>query len=135
MKGRAILVLATAAMLSPPAAFASTRTTSPSTRVTIVVRINDKGINPLAQFSVLGQGDSLKIMPQGSRVPRGDYATFTVFNEGKKPHDFTILGRTTGTIKPGRRSNFNILLKTRGTFRYSSTLDRGKTFHGFLSVV
>ena len=29
----------------------------------------------------------------------------------------------------------NILLKTRGTFRYSSTMDRGKTFKGFLSVI
>jgi plastocyanin len=124
-KRRSALVAIAVVLAVSPAAFAARGTTAPSKRVTIVVRISDTGIAPLAQFTVAGTGDLLKVAPAGSRVPRGDYATFTVFNHGKKRHNFTILNRKTGVIKPGGRAHFNIYFKVRGHFRYASTLDHG----------
>jgi hypothetical protein len=134
MKSRALLAAIATALVVSTIAAASPSTTAPSRHVLIVVRITDQGFQRLAQFS-LAEGGNLRIVPTGSRVPRGDYATFKVFNEGKKAHDFTLLGRTTQRIKPGALAKFNIFLKARGTFRYTSSLDRGKKFRGFLSVV
>jgi plastocyanin len=133
MKSRALLAALAMALIASALAATSSSTTAPSRRILIVVRITDQGFRPLAQFS-LAEGGNLKINPAAWRIPRGDYATFRVFNEGKRAHNFTILGRETGTLKPGARAKFNIYFKTRGNFRYSSSLDRGKKFQGFLSV-
>src|ERR1051325_3027021 len=134
MIGRRALLTFAFVLAAAPGALAATATTAPSKRVTIVVRITDSGIGPLAQFTVAGAGDLLKVSPAASRVPRGDYATFTIFNNGKKRHNFTILGRKTGVIKPGKHAAFNIFFAVRGHFRYASTLDKGKAFSGVLSV-
>jgi hypothetical protein len=113
---------------------AAVTTTAPSTRITVLVRVGDKGISTPATYQWQGS-DTLVPLPPGSAVPRGDFATFNVVNYGKKPHNFTILGRKTPTIRPGRRASFNVLLKRRGNFTYSSTLDKGKAFRGVFSVI
>jgi hypothetical protein len=129
----ACLTVALLALL-PSTARGQMSTTTPSSRVTIVVRITDRGITPLSAFAALST-TVVQAMPQASRVPRGDYVTFNVFNEGKRPHNFTFLGRRTPIIRPGGRASFNVYLKRRGTFRYASTVDRGKKFGGILTVV
>src|SRR5438105_4569400 len=101
MKVWAGAAVALVAVALAQTAVAAIRTTTPSKRVTIVVRINDRGISPLAQFNWQGSGEIMKVMPVGDKVTRGDYATFTVFNSGKRPHNFTILGRKTPILKPG----------------------------------
>jgi hypothetical protein len=126
-----LLTTVLVALVLAPAAVA---TTSPSARVTIVVRISDKGIAKLAPYQMFAANE-LVPLAAGAGVPRGDIATFHVTNDGKKPHDFTILGRKTRKLMPGRKASFNVLLTTRGRFSYSSTLDRGKRFRGYLSVV
>jgi hypothetical protein len=123
-----------ASLTFAPACLAGPSTTAPSTRLTLVMRITDKGFGELAKYEWQGT-DSLVPMARGVPVPRGDFATFTVINAGKRPHDFTILGRKTPKIAPGRRAHFNVLLKRRGRFTYSSTLDKGKAFRGFLTVI
>ena len=43
---------------------------------------------------------------------------FVVTNRGGLPHDFVILGRTTGLIKPGRSATVEVALSRAGTYPY-----------------
>ena len=62
-------------------------------------------------------------------------ATFLANNLGKKPHNFTVLGKKTKTILPGHQARFTITLTYRGQYPYRSTLDKGKkAFQGIFTV-
>ena len=61
--------------------------------------------------------------------------TFNVYNHGKAPHNFAIFGKTTAALKPGRtHTNLHFAVKAPGKFLYRSTLDKGKSFQGYLTV-
>jgi hypothetical protein len=123
-----------AALLAPSGgALAAANTTAPSKRVTVLVQINDKAMK-LTKF--IGSSDAaqaeLEVMP--GPVPRGDYLSINIVNEGKKAHDFTILGKKTPRIRPGQRAHLFLTLLRRGNVLYRSTLDNGPSFRGYITV-
>jgi hypothetical protein len=69
-----------------------------------------------------------------TRVPRGGYVSFNVFNRGKKVHNFTVFGKKTGPIKPGGKAHLFSPANARGAFAYRSTIDKGAGFRGVLTV-
>ena len=133
MRARAAITAVAAALVLPAAALATPATTAPAKKITIVVILNDKGVN-LAAFTQLGTGATATLTPLMGAVPRGDYVSINVFNRGSKVHDFTILGKTTPKVKPGGKAHLFVALVKRGTFPYSSTIDKSKAFRGFLHV-
>jgi uncharacterized cupredoxin-like copper-binding protein len=48
--------------------------------------------------------------------------TFTIKNEGKMPHDFSIAGHTSKTIGPGKSTRLVVTLK-KGNHPYRCTID------------
>jgi len=68
-------------------------------------------------------------------VPRGDYVSFRIFNRGHKPHEFSIFGKKTKVIAPGAKAHLFSVALSRGSFPYSSPIDKGKAFRGFLTVL
>jgi hypothetical protein len=115
----ACMAALTAVLAISAPAFGSSRTTAPGQRAIVGVTITDKSI------TVLGN----------AQEARGVIATFLANNLGKKPHNFTLFGKKTKTIMPGKQARFTVTLTYRGQFPYSSTLDKGKKgFQGFYTV-
>jgi hypothetical protein len=113
------------------ACLAASRTTEPSRYILMSVIINDKGIRIGAYQATKHHGD---MAPLGGPVPRGDYLSINVFNLGKRPHNFTFLGKKTPTIKPGGKAHLFTAAITRGSFVWRSTLDKSKAFRGIITV-
>src|SRR5256885_1012841 len=132
-KASFLAVAAVAALSVSASSLGSVRTTAPSKRITVLVQITDKELK-FTKF--LGSADAakaeLEVMP--GPVPRGDYLSINVMNMGKKPHNFTILGKKTPWIKPGRRAHLFVTALNRGSFTYRSTLDKGSAFRGHITV-
>jgi hypothetical protein len=61
---------------------------------------------------------------------RGVIAEFEIVNKGHRTHSFSLLGKTTGHLKPGEKAAFRVTLLHRGVFTYRSTVDSGAAFHG-----
>jgi hypothetical protein len=113
-----LIVTAAALAVSAPAQ-SSSATTAPGQHAIVGVTITDKSI------TVLGN----------SQEARGVIATFLANNLGKKPHNFTVFGKKTKTIMPGKQARFTVTLTYRGQFPYRSTLDKGKKgFRGVFTV-
>lgn len=112
----------------PPYMSAST-----SKNITILVLIDDGGIT-IHKFRQSGAGSSASLETLEGPVPRGDLVTFNVYNHGKAPHNFAIFGKTTAALKPGRATHLYFAVKAPGRFLYRSTLDRGRSFQGYLTV-
>jgi plastocyanin len=112
-----ILVVGALLAVAVPAALA---TTGPGQRVNVTVLIDEKN-----GFRISDQAE----------MARGAIVTFQVYNNGKKAHNFTLLGKKTKTIKPRKWARFTVTLLTRGRFPFKSTLDKGKLgFSGFYTV-
>jgi uncharacterized cupredoxin-like copper-binding protein len=126
----AVLALFLAALLF---AAAGSATTQPSKKVTIAVIIDDSKIQ-VQQFSQVGVGPTATLTAMGGPIPRGNYLSFNIFNNGKKVHNFTVLGKKTKAIKPKGKAHLFIVANTRGNFVWKSTLDKGKRFQGHLVV-
>jgi hypothetical protein len=118
MKVRSLALAAVAALTFSAASVAAPATTGPGQHVNILVKLTDKGLFVYDQAT----------------MARGAIVTFQAFNIGKKPHNFTLLGKKTRTIKPGKWGHFTVTLLTRGRFPCGSTLDKGPGFHGFFVV-
>ena len=115
----ALLVTLVAGLALSVPALGSSRTTAPGQHALVGVTITDKGI------TVLGN----------SQEARGVIATFLANNLGKKPHSFTVFGKKTKPIAPGKQARFTVTLTYRGQFPYKSTLDPGKkAFQGVFTV-
>lgn len=128
-----IAALAAAAALALPAgSFAHGQTTQPSRYLTILVVEYDNYIR-MGVFASTATHDGL--IEVGTNIPRGDYVSINIFNKGKRAHNFKILGKKTGAIKPGGRAHLFVTALIRGSYPYGSTLDKGKAFHGFINVV
>jgi hypothetical protein len=138
MKGRAIVVAlvaafaAAAAMTFSAASPARPQTTEPTKYRLIIVVLSDTGIK-LGYYSDSRTHDGY--LPVPNFVPRGDYVSFSVVNKGRKTHNFTVFGKKTKPIRPGGKGHLFTAAMVRGSFPYGSTLDKGKAFHGFLTVV
>jgi len=137
MKARTLVLVASvlavaAAMTFSAVSLARPQTTEPTKYRLVVVVLSDKGIR-LGYYSDSRTHDGY--LPVPSFVPRGDYVSFNVVNTGKKVHNFTIFGKKTKPLKPGGKSHLFTAAMVRGSFPYGSTLDTGKAFHGFLTVV
>jgi hypothetical protein len=121
------------ALCCPAAALAATATTAPTRAVLVKVTISDKGIN-----TALYNSDKAPNAAESYFVAyyamRGQMAYFVIHNQGKRKHNFTVLGRKTKAIPPGKTARFHLVLKQRGKFPYRSTLDKGKQFSGVLAV-
>lgn len=130
MKAWAVVIAVTAALVVASTAAA---TTDPAKKITLVVVINDKGLN-LAAFTQLGVPPAATLSPLAGPVPRGDYVSVNVYNRGSKAHDFTIFGKKTRPVKPGGKAHLFVAAMKRGKFLYRSTLDQGKAFQGYLRV-
>jgi hypothetical protein len=135
VKVRALLVAVAAALTFSAVALAGQETTAPTKKVTVLVVITDKGIS-LHTYVAIGSesdlGANLAVLK--GPVPRGDYLSFNVYNQGKKPHSFAILGKKTPAIKPGHKVHLFTTATTRGNFLYHSPLDESKSFRGYLAV-
>jgi hypothetical protein len=128
MKVRASAVAVFAALAL---AAGSSATTQPTKYRTVSVVLTDKGIK-LAVYFLTYTHEGNVAGP--ALIPRGDYVSFTVVNVGKKRHNFTIFGHETAALRHGQKTHFSIAATIRGRFPYASTLDKGKTFHGYISV-
>jgi hypothetical protein len=130
-----VLMLAVAvAMTFSSFSLAGAKTTAPSKKVLIFVLINDDGIYLGKYGMIINNKFAEDLVPLTTAVPRGDYVSFQVLNRGKNVHDFTILGKRTPRLKPGGKAHLFLTALTRGNFLYRSTLDKGKSFRGYLSV-
>jgi plastocyanin len=118
MRVRMLLVASVAGMSSSAVALAGSTTTGPGQHATFFVQITDTGI----------------VVDNQAREARGTIVTFAAINEGKKPHNFTMLGKKTPILKAGGRAHFTVTLLTRGNFPYRSTVDKGRFFHGLFTV-
>ena len=131
MKARALFVVI-AALALPGVSHAASRTTMPSKAILVNVDINDKGIRT-AMFHT--DGPKATDYWAAYYALRGEVAYFVVRNHGRKPHNFTVLGKKTKTIGPGGHARFHVALLRRGSFPYKSTLDGGKKgFRGVITV-
>jgi hypothetical protein len=65
---------------------------------------------------------------------RGVTISFRVVNKDTKPHNFVFMGKSTATIKPGKSANLQVILVTRGRFRYESTVDPSHSLRGYFTV-
>jgi hypothetical protein len=110
-----LLVVALAAAST---ASAAVQTTAPGTKAILPVLITNKAI---------AVGNS-------ARMPRGVLVTFVVKNESTRNQNFVFLGKRTGTLKPGGKGSFSVLLSRRGIFPYRSTLDDARPFRGLFIV-
>src|SRR4051794_37732336 len=115
MKVRPVVLAVTAALALPAAALGSPKTTGPGQRVTILVTMTDKAL----------------FVRDQAQMARGAIVTFQVYNGGKKLHNFSLLGKKTKNIRPGKWGKMTVTLLTRGRFPLGSTLDRGPGFHGY----
>jgi plastocyanin len=118
MKMRTFVTAALAALVLAGAALARPETTGPGQRVTILVTLTDKALFVYDQ----------------AQMARGAIVTFQAYNNGKKPHNFSLLGKKTPNIKPKHWGHFTVTLLTRGRFPCGSTIDKGPGFHGFFTV-
>jgi hypothetical protein len=110
-------------------------TTGPGTKIEIYVRISDNEIlmAPYALSAFHGQRE--KYLMTWQEIQRGQLARFIVINSGHKPHNFSILGKKTPILNPGRRAQFTIALMSRGAFRYMSTVSTSdRRLTGVLTV-
>jgi hypothetical protein len=136
MKARALILApvaalsAAAALTFPVVSAARQQTTQPTRYLTVLVVFTDKNLR-VDFFSNLTHG-SIAVSPN---IPRGDYLNFRIFNKGKRVHNFTIFGMKTKPIKPGGTAHLASAATFRGTYAYGSTLDKGKAFHGSLTIV
>jgi hypothetical protein len=105
-------------------------TTSPSGVYRVFVVLTDKGIKTKLFQQTYSQGGLVSV----NSAARGNVAVFQVSNNGKKPHNFEVLGFKTPTIHAGRKYSFSVQLLKRGGFPYESTLDKGKSFRGVFDV-
>src|SRR4051812_43862364 len=108
-----------AALVLVPAALAASRTTAPSNKVTVLVLIDDKRTKvfsfvQLGNEPQKGEVEASAIQTLTGPIPRGDYLTFNILNRGKKPHDFTIFGKKTKPIKPGKKARLFVIATVRG---------------------
>jgi hypothetical protein len=135
----AAVIAAAAALAGACVATAAVRdtppymTAAPSKSVTVLVVIDDGGIT-VHKFRQAGAGAGASLETLAGPVPRGDLLTFNVYNRGKSAHNFTIFGKATPTLKPGRNAHLYFAVKSAGRFLYRSTLDRSKAFQGYLTV-
>jgi hypothetical protein len=133
------MLIAAAVLVTAPAALGASRnappymTADPSKNLTVVVVITDGGISASA-FRQYVAGDSSSMETVKGPLPSGGLATFNIFNRGKKAHDFSIFGKKTPKLAPGRTAHLYFKLGAAGKFPYRSTLDASKTFRGFLTV-
>ena len=142
VKATVAVVAVSVALVSASAVRANVETTAPSNKVTVLVVIDDKGIrvNSFVQLGNETPGKDEENEPSSMQalqgaVPRGDLLTFNVFNRGKKVHDFTIFGKKTPPIRPGRKAHFSAQAVVRGSFAYRSTLDKSRAFRGYFKVL
>jgi hypothetical protein len=130
----AVLTALAGALAFVPASLAAVKTTAPSKTVSILVVINDKEIIVAPSTGSTTHGGSLGPAPLTGPVPRGDYLSVDVLNTGKKIHNFEFAGKKTKNIKPGGKAHFFVDAIARGKYPWGSTLDKGKLFHGSLTV-
>jgi Cupredoxin-like domain len=129
-----LLVVITAALAAPAASFAAASTTAPAKTISILVVINDKEIIVAPASGSTTHNGSLGPAPLTGPIPRGDYVSVNVLNTGKKVHNFTIFGKKTKPIKPGGKAHLFVDTIARGRYPWASTLDKGKLFHGSVTV-
>ena len=122
---------------------APSATTGPGSRLDVYVHITDQNfiIGLYTQSDYKGGQEMYLTDP--TEVMRGEVARFNVLNVGKKPHNFTVFGHTTKTLKPGGKigtcpkatcSVFLVPLTKRGTFPYKVTINGNKGLRGTFLV-
>jgi hypothetical protein len=130
----AALAALVGALTFAPASFAAVETTAPSKTISLLVVINDKEIIVAPSTGSTTHGGSLGPAPLTGPVPRGDYVSVDVLNTGKKIHNFEFAGKKTKNIKPGGKAHFFVDAIARGRYAWGSTLDKGRLFHGSITV-
>lgn len=118
MRGLTVATALLAALAFSGASVASPKTTGAGQRATILVTLTDKALFVYDQ----------------AQMARGAIVTFQAYNAGKKPHNFSLLGKKTANIKPKHWGHFTVTLLTRGRFPCGSTIDHGPGFHGYFTV-
>ena len=72
-----------------------------------------------ATITVTARDYSFKLSAKTAPVGK---VTFAVKNTGKKDHSFSIAGKKTPVLKPGRSANLVVTFTKAGPFTYSSTV-------------
>ena len=121
------------ALAFPTVSLAGQSTTQPGHVDSVVVTISDRGI-AMGVFTVVETGQYIELASHAAA--RGLTGEFTIRNQGKKPHNFALLGKKTNAIRPGGSATFALVFLSRGSFPYQSTLDKGKKgFAGVFNVI
>jgi hypothetical protein len=120
-------LMAVVLSLSATVALASVKTTVPSKFIEMTVFIKDTGI--IVAYAG-GSKSHDNNYPLYGPVPRGDTLTIDIRNVGKKVHNFDFAGSKTKPIKPGKTAHLLFQAVARGIYDWSSTMDKGKFFHG-----
>jgi hypothetical protein len=128
-----LIVTAVVALGFPTVALGAAKTTAPGRAVLVRVNITDKGISAY-YWAIANAGGDLTYVSQ-TYLLRGEIAYFSIRNLGRKPHDFVAFGKKTPELRPGSKATFHLVLATRGSFAYQSTLDkRNVKFRGVFRV-
>jgi hypothetical protein len=123
------------ALVSSAAAFAAVKTTGPGSRLDVTVNMFDTRHDILLMTQSDYKGGLELYMTDWIDVTRGEVARFTIYNKGKKLHNFKVFGKVrTKPIKPGRTATFIVPLLKRGVFPYMSTLNANKGLKGIFTV-
>jgi hypothetical protein len=114
----------------PPESMA---TTAPTNDYQGLVRITNSG---LKLFEFVGYNDApfADLVPTSGPIPRGDNMNITIVNYSTRAENFTILGKTTPTIRPGHKARLHVTFLRRGSYGYGSTLNKASNFHGSITV-
>jgi hypothetical protein len=134
-RGAATTCFVVLGLAAAMASQAEMTTTGPGTKIEIYVKISDSEIlmAPYALSAFHGQHE--KYLMTWQEIQRGQLARFIVINSGHKPHNFSILGKKTPVLKPGRRAQLTIALLSRGAFQYMSTVSKAdRRLKGVLTV-
>jgi hypothetical protein len=128
-------VLLVLALLFSASSLAVSKTTGPGSRLDLYVLITDQKIS-LDLFALSDYAGANELYEEPLQdVKRGDVALVIVENRGKKPHNFSLLGKKTPMIKPGGKARFTVSLLERGSFAYSaSTTGKANGLKGDLTV-
>ena len=116
-KGCAAAVVSTAAALAGGLAGAAFATTGPNPYAIVNVRLTDQRIT----LSKVGVHDV-------------NYVDFLVHNAGKVPHNFTIGGLGSKSVRPGQTVHLVVAFPVYGKYRYSCSLKCTRTMKGLFQV-
>lgn len=129
---KTLLALASLLALAATLTLSAAATTEPSTTLLEEIVVFPTHFT-IGTYASTATHDGL-IPFGGGHIPRGDFVNFQLINKGTQTARFSVFGRETQPVKPGKTGHFNVDALRRGRFPYMLSLSGGKTYRGVLIV-